>query len=241
MHIASLDNLSLLLEENVRSAFFGQVGVICARRCQTTSKHSVTFGGLKKDFHLHAKFNLGTKKKITQIKFFLQVSRVHRGHKNKAFKRRPRHKQTLRSIFAVKIFCLWRDGLSTGSDYLWHLTWEAVINIILPFHLHTVNQIHRLNCVPCRAWFIQVPGQKIIYHKCNKSPHTVNRFPLQWCHYFYKDTNLPHLQKSNSSFSKDLAKQQLFEFIFYYSFHVSSHMPYVLTFLALKKHVELSS
>lgn len=108
MHIASLDNLSLLLEENVRSAFFGQVGVICARRCQTTSKHSVTFGGLKKDFHLHAKFNLGTKKKKKSHKssFFLQVSRVHRGHKNKAFKRRPRHKRTLRSIFAVKIFCL---------------------------------------------------------------------------------------------------------------------------------------
>lgn len=46
------------------------------------------------------------------------------------------------------------------------------------------------------------------------------------------------IPKSNSSFSKDLAKQKLFEFIFYYSFHVSSH-PYVLTFLALKKHVEL--
>lgn len=188
MHIACLDNLSLSLEENVRSAFFGQVGAICARRCQTTSKHSVTFAELKKDFYLHAKFNLGTK--ITQIKFFA-VRQVHRGHKNKAFKRRPRHKQTLRSIFAVKIFCLWREGISTGSDYLWHLTWEAVINIMLPFHLHTVNQIHRLNCVPCRAWFIQVPSQKIIYHKCNKSPHTVNWFPLQWCHQFFKDTNLP--------------------------------------------------
>lgn len=61
MHIAFPDNPSLLLEENVRSACLGQVGVICARCCQTTSKHSVTFGELKKDFYLHAKFNLGTK------------------------------------------------------------------------------------------------------------------------------------------------------------------------------------
>lgn len=61
MHFVFPDNPSLLLEENVRSACLGQVGVICARCCQTTSKHSVTFKELKKDFYLHAKFNLGTK------------------------------------------------------------------------------------------------------------------------------------------------------------------------------------
>lgn len=61
MHIALLDHPSRLLEENVRSASLGQAGVICAHCCQTTSKRSVTFGELEKDFYLHAKFNLGTK------------------------------------------------------------------------------------------------------------------------------------------------------------------------------------
>lgn len=36
-------------------------GFICARRCQTTSEHSLTFGELNKDFYLHAKFTLGRK------------------------------------------------------------------------------------------------------------------------------------------------------------------------------------
>ncbi len=62
MHNASRDNPSLLLEENVRSACSGQVGVICASCCQTTSKHSVTFEELRKDFYLHAKFKHGAKK-----------------------------------------------------------------------------------------------------------------------------------------------------------------------------------
>lgn len=59
MHIALVRNLSLALEENVRSAFCGQVGgFICAHCCQTTSQPCLTFGGLNEDFFFfyeHAK------------------------------------------------------------------------------------------------------------------------------------------------------------------------------------------
>lgn len=52
-----------LLEENVRGACERQVEVICSCCCQRASKQPVTFAELKKDFYLHAEFNLGRGKK----------------------------------------------------------------------------------------------------------------------------------------------------------------------------------
>lgn len=104
MHISLPDDPSQRLEENV-SACSGQVGVICAHRCQTTSKHPVTFRERKRDFfYLYAKSNLGRKIPQSVLQWTL--------------KRRWRD-ETWRwwSIPAVYVFVR-REGIPTGSNYL---------------------------------------------------------------------------------------------------------------------------
>lgn len=60
-------------------------GFICARRCQTTSEHSLTFGELNKDFYLHAKFTLGRK----TVHFIFPGNRLQTRRTHEEENRRP--------------------------------------------------------------------------------------------------------------------------------------------------------
>lgn len=83
MHFALPDNPSLLLWGKCQKCLLrtGR-GFFCAWCCQITSKHSVTFGKLKKNFYLHAKFNLGTK----SLSVSYRTVWIHLGYKNNALK-----------------------------------------------------------------------------------------------------------------------------------------------------------
>lgn len=129
-HFAFTHHPSLLLEENVRIACLGQVDVICASCCQTTSKHSLTFGELKKDFYLHAKLNLRKKNPSKCLAVnCLSTLRLQK----QSLIRRWIYKQKCWSFFAVYMLFMRREVLSTRSDYLKYLKWEAMINTIIPF------------------------------------------------------------------------------------------------------------
>lgn len=79
-----------------------------------------------------------------------------------------------------------------------------MINTILVLQLHTVNQIPLYSPL---SLIYSVSKPKLIYHKCNKSSHTPNKFPIQCCHQFFKDTNCLYLQNRMQSHLKDASTE----------------------------------
>lgn len=184
---AFADNPSLLLEKNVSRACLGQVEVTWACCCQTTSKHSLTFGELRKDFYQHAKLSLGTKNPSE----CLAANRIYEGCKNKALlgdgyinKSGDQFLLFICSIYEKRSLIHWERLLKMP-----HMGSNDKHNIAVPASYCKSDSV--LCGIPTLSLIYSGCWAKIIYHKCNKSPHTVNRSILHRCHQFFKDTNLP--------------------------------------------------
>lgn len=130
-----------------------------------------------------------------------------------SLKRRWLHKQKRWSIFLLFICSVYEKRE--------HIHWERLLtiphtgsndkqNIAFP-PTYCKSDTQTTQCSP-QSLIYSGPRPKIIHRKCNKSTHTVNWSPLRWCHQFFKDTNLLHLQNLILRCSKDRAK---FEFVYF--------------------------
>lgn len=201
MYIAFSDNPSLLLEENVRSACFGQVGVICACCCQKSSKALADLCGAQEGFYLHAKFNLGSKgrKKVLSSK-----PPVH----TKATKTKPKYEHISKTgiqFFTVYVFCLWRM----------HIHWVRLVEM---HHMGSGDKHHCFSCYtpPPHSTHSSIcfgSWPNFIYHKRNKSTHTMNSFPLM-CQQFLKDTSCFIYQHQTHPWSNIKPRMDFHWFIF---------------------------
>lgn len=199
MHIALLHNLSPRLEENVRSAFCGQVGVLFVHAA--VRQHQSTRWPLESSTRIFICMQNSPLEGKRCILFFQGTVCKQGGRRTKktaGLKRRKRDVTRSHGEFSLfTLVCLLKDAGSGGSHYLWHLAREAAVNINIaspPTYCKSDMQTklrspRSLICSGSRP-----PQEKIIHRTRNKSSHTENWFPLPWRHRFLKDKNCARLQ-----------------------------------------------
>lgn len=131
MHIALLHNLSPRLEENVRSAFCGQVGVLFVHAA--VRQHQSTRWPLESSTRIFICMQNSTLEGKRCVLFFQGTVCKQGGRTKKktaGLKRRKRDVTKSHGAFLLfTLVCLGKDAESGGSHYLWHLAREAAVNI----------------------------------------------------------------------------------------------------------------